>query len=111
VRINVYAEELTTETELVTKTVTDDKFGTRTFYGIRMYLKSPDELHHDPVDDDRSAVTVWVPWTRDRGHNFSVVTALLMNMLGHVGQAVVGEAVAHFFDRIYEVDTAGVVRV
>lgn len=68
-RINVYAEELTDEVELVTKTVTDDKFGERTFYGIRCFLASPDVLHADPEDDDRSAITYWVPWTRAAGHD------------------------------------------
>ena len=76
-RINIYAEELTDETELVTKTVTDEKFGTRTFYGVRFYLKSPPELHDDPADDDRSAITIWVPWTRAGGHDFDVVTHVL----------------------------------
>lgn len=49
------------------KEVTDEKFGDRTFYGVRLYLKSPEELHSDPVDDDRSAVTFWVPWTNAKG--------------------------------------------
>ena len=79
-RINVYAEELTPETEIITKTVTDKKFGTRTFYGIRMYLASPDVLHADPEDDDRSAITFWVPWTRGGGHDFDTVTHLLSVM-------------------------------
>lgn len=76
-RLNIYAEELTDETELVTKTITDEKFGTRTFYGARFYLKSPPELHDDPVDDDRSAITIWVPWTRSGGHDFSVVRTII----------------------------------
>jgi hypothetical protein len=67
-RINVYAEELTDEVELLTKTVNDEKFGERTFYGVRLYLASPDVLHDDPEDDDRSAITFWVPWTRAKGH-------------------------------------------
>lgn len=75
-RINVYAEELTAECEMVTKTVTDEKFGTRTFYGIRHYLASPDVLHHTPADDDRSAITYWVAWTRAGGHNFNVLDRL-----------------------------------
>lgn len=58
-RINVYAEELTDEVQLISKTVTDDDFGARTFYGIRVYLKSPSELHHSDEDDDRSAITFW----------------------------------------------------
>jgi hypothetical protein len=59
-RINVYGEELTDEVEHVTKKVYDDKFGDRTFHGVRLFLKSPDELHDDPEDDDRSAITLWV---------------------------------------------------
>ncbi len=76
-RINVYAEELGGRVELVTKRVSDEKFGERTFYGLRVYLKSPPELHSDPADDDTSAVTFWVPWTRAGGHD----TKLLRHMV------------------------------
>lgn len=86
-RINVYAEELTAETELVTKTVTDEKFGTRTFYGVRMYLASPDVLHADPVDDDRSAITFWVPWTRANGHAFDTLEDVLVGLRGCLVEA------------------------
>lgn len=87
-RINVYGEELSTETELVTKTVTDDKFGTRTFYGVRMYLKSPPELHSDPADDDRSAITFWVPWTRLEGHEFLVLDDLFVGLINRLSEAI-----------------------
>lgn len=76
-RINIYAEELTDETELVTKEVTDEEFGTRTFYGVRFYLDSPDTLHHSLNDDDRSAVTLWVPWTKTGGNHFNTVQDVL----------------------------------
>lgn len=79
-RINVYAEEMTTETELVTKTVTDDEFGERTFYGIRLFLKSPDELHHSDDDDDRSAITFWIKWTRKNGTEFVPFNTLICNL-------------------------------
>lgn len=79
-RINVYAEELTTECEVVTKVVTDDEFGTRTFYGIRHYLHSPDVLHHSKDDDDRSAITYWVEWKREYGHNFNTLDILFDNL-------------------------------
>lgn len=49
-RINVYTEELTDEVEVI------EKDG---FHGLRFYLKSPKELHHDGDDDDRSAITFW----------------------------------------------------
>jgi hypothetical protein len=92
VRINVYAEELTPETELVTKTVTDDKFGTRTFYGVRMFLASPDVLHSDPEDDDRSAITFWVPWTRAGGHEFQALSDVLAGLTRDLEFAVDEEA-------------------
>lgn len=79
-RLHVYAEEITTETELVTKEVNDAEFGKRTFYGIRLFLKSPSDLHHSPEDDDRSAVTFWVPWTRAGGHAFDVMDDLLAGL-------------------------------
>jgi hypothetical protein len=56
-RINVYSQELTKEVSLVSKT---DERG-NTHYGVRMFLASPDILHHTPDDDDRSAVTFWIP--------------------------------------------------
>jgi len=34
-RINVYAEEMTTEVEVITKEVSDEKFGDRTTIGCR----------------------------------------------------------------------------
>ena len=61
-RINIYAEELFEKgsaraMERVSKT-TDSG---RTFFGARLYLKSAEELHDTPDDDDRSAVTIWGP--------------------------------------------------
>ncbi len=63
-RINVYAEELTREACFLTKEVEG-----RRFYGIRLYLKSPRDLHHTPTDDDRSAITFWVPWYAGENHH------------------------------------------
>lgn len=80
-RINLYGEELTDEVELVSKEVEDAKFGKRTFYGIRVYLKSPPELHDDPEDDDRSAITFWVPWTRATGQQPEAIRQILFNMM------------------------------
>lgn len=74
-RINVYAEELTDETELVVKEANG-----RTFYGIRLFLKSPVDLHHTEYDDDRSAITLWVPWTKAHGHDFQLVGGILQQL-------------------------------
>lgn len=71
-RANIYGEELTTEVQLVKKTADTGV----TFYGVRFFLKSPEDLHHRANDDDRSAVTFWIPWTKDRGHNFAGVANL-----------------------------------
>ena len=59
-RINIYSQELTKEVELVSKTADTGI----TYYGVRMYLASPDILHHTPEDDDRSAITFWIPNNR-----------------------------------------------
>lgn len=57
-RINVYSQELTKEVSLI-ETVAKDTG--RTYYGIRLHLASPDILHHTAEDDDRSAITFWIP--------------------------------------------------
>lgn len=77
-RINVYSQELTREVALVAK---DDESGNR-YYGVRMFLASPDILHHAPDDDARSAVTFWVPTsgvfkTRDLAAVFDVAALLV----------------------------------
>jgi hypothetical protein len=56
-RINVYSQELTKEIEHVTKTADTGIV----YHAVRMYLASPDVLHHAPGDDDRSAITFWIP--------------------------------------------------
>jgi hypothetical protein len=51
-RINVYSQELTDEVIVITK---------KDFKGIQLVLHSSEHLHHTPDDDDRSAVTFWLP--------------------------------------------------
>lgn len=60
-RINIYSQELTKEVELVSKPSVGPDGEERIYYGVRMYLASPDILHHTPEDDDRSAITFWIP--------------------------------------------------
>lgn len=92
-RINVYAEEVTTETELVTKTAEQAEGNDPvTFYGLRLFLASPDVLHHSPGDDDRSAITIFVPWTKAGGHNFPIVRAALESLLDTLALAEVADA-------------------
>lgn len=56
-RINVYSQEITNELAFVMKRAENGPV----YYGVRMYLASPDILHHTPDDDDRSAITFWIP--------------------------------------------------
>lgn len=60
-RINIYSQELTKEVALVGKETTGEDGNPVTYYGVRMYLASPDILHHTEDDDDRSAITFWIP--------------------------------------------------
>ncbi|MCI0565338.1 MAG: hypothetical protein MN733_43290 [Nitrososphaera sp.] len=80
-RINVYAEELTDEVQLIVREIASDNPDHRIFYGLRFYLESPTELHHTADDDDRSAITIWVPWTKQHGNNRYLVHSLLENLL------------------------------
>lgn len=61
-RINVYSQELTNEVALVSK---PSNTGV-TYHAVQMILHSSDKLHHPPKDDDRSAVTFWLPKSAKR---------------------------------------------
>lgn len=74
-RVNVYTEELypqEPQVEIVTAEYTSSHTGEpMTNYGLRIYLKSADELHFIPGrDDDRSSVTFWCGSDRDNIDNF-----------------------------------------
>jgi hypothetical protein len=61
-RINVYSQELTDEVAVVTK-----RSNTGLIYAaVQLMLHSSDKLHHPPADDDRSAVTFWLPKSKER---------------------------------------------
>lgn len=61
-RINVYSQELTDEIVLIAK---PSNTGI-TYHAVQMILHSSDRLHHPPLDDDRSAVTFWLPKSNAR---------------------------------------------
>lgn len=61
-RINVYSQELTSEVILIEK-------GSNTgikYHAAQLVLHSSPMLHHPPQDDDRSAVTFWLPKSAHR---------------------------------------------
>lgn len=56
-RINVYSQELTDEVNVLEK-----ESNTGLIYSaVQLMLHSSPMLHHPPQDDDRSAVTFWLP--------------------------------------------------
>ncbi len=56
-RINVYSQELTPEVITIEK-----RSNTGLIYSaVQLILHSSEKLHHPPADDDRSAVTFWLP--------------------------------------------------
>lgn len=61
-RINVYSQELTDEVIQVAK---ESNTGI-VYYAAQLILHSSHFLHHPPVDDDRSAVTFWLPKSQSR---------------------------------------------
>lgn len=61
-RINVYSQELTDEVILVAK---ESNTGV-TYHAAQLILHSSERLHHPPEDDDRSAVTFWLPKSAHR---------------------------------------------
>lgn len=56
-RINVYSQELTAEVQHIEK---ESNMGV-TYHAAALMLHSSPFLHHPPADDDRSAVTFWLP--------------------------------------------------
>lgn len=56
-RTHVYTQELTREVKLISKTADTGIH----YFGVQFLLHSSDRLHHTPDDDDRSAVTFWIP--------------------------------------------------
>jgi hypothetical protein len=61
-RVNVYSQEQTAEVQRITK-----ESNTGTLYvAAQLFLHSTEHLHHPPADDDRSAVTFWLPLSVER---------------------------------------------
>lgn len=56
-RVNVYSQELTDEVISVEKVSNTGL----TYSAVQMVLHSSEKLHHPPADDDRSAITFWLP--------------------------------------------------
>lgn len=66
-RINVYSQELTSEV----KTIEKESNTGLVYSAVQLMLHSSSMLHHPPSDDDRSAVTFWLPKSRERREEFA----------------------------------------
>lgn len=80
-RVNVYSQELITDyvgqkgpaTELIQQTADTGI----TYSAVRLFLHSSHRLHQPPADDDRSAITFWLPRTPERRRFFAEQLRLL----------------------------------
>lgn len=61
-RINVYSQELTAEV-LVAEKLSNMNV---VYTAAQLILHSSEKLHHPPLDDDRSAITFWLPKSSSR---------------------------------------------
>ncbi len=61
-RINVYSQELTNEVISIEK---ESNTGI-VYSAAQLILHSSQMLHHPPEDDDRSAITFWLPKSKGR---------------------------------------------
>jgi hypothetical protein len=66
-RINVYSQELTNEVIHVEK---ESNTGV-VYHAAQLVLHSSEKLHHPPLDDDRSAVTFWLPRSKEKREEFA----------------------------------------
>lgn len=66
-RVNVYSQELTNEVIMVAK---ESNTGI-TYHAAQMIMHSSERLHHPPEDDDRSAVTFWLPRSQERRYEIA----------------------------------------
>jgi hypothetical protein len=83
VRINVYSQELTKEVSLVKKT---SENGVEHF-GVRLFFDGSPRLHNRPDDDDRSAITYWLPHNDKFGpRDLQVVFQTAANILASMKQ-------------------------
>ena len=76
-RINVYSQELTPEVIKVTK---ESSTGI-VYHAVQFVLHSSDKLHHPPQDDDRSAVTFWLPQSERGLREFKNALATALSLV------------------------------
>lgn len=79
-RVNVYSQEFSTELIVIEK-----KSNTGlTYSAVQVILHSSDRLHHPPLDDDRSAITFWLPKSAARREEMA---RTFENLAAHIRMA------------------------
>ena len=76
-RINVYSQELTDEVLLIEK---ESNTGL-VYSAVQIILHSTENLHPPPQDDDRSAVTFWLPKSAERRKQFAAALERMAMMV------------------------------
>lgn len=79
-RINVYSQELTNEVIEVSKV---SNTGIE-YKAVQFVLHSSPMLHHPPADDDRSAVTFWLPQSARGLRQFEEALFKALRMVGEL---------------------------
>ncbi len=67
-RVNVYSQELTDEVITLQK---ESNTGL-VYSAVQFILHSSERLHHPPQDDDRSAITFWLPKSEERRESLAL---------------------------------------
>jgi len=83
-RLNIYSQELITdgETGFTAVEVVEQVANTGLVYSaVRLFLHSSERLHHPPADDDRSALTFWLPKTAARREVLAQTFEVMANMI------------------------------
>lgn len=74
-RVNIYSQELITDLVGQKGPITSAVYqmadtGVQ-YSAVRLYLHSSHRLHQPPADDDRSAITFWLPRSTERRRLFA----------------------------------------
>lgn len=76
-RINVYSQELTDEVIGIEKVSNTGL----TYSAVQLILHSSERLHHPPMDDDRSAITFWLPKSKHRREELALAFENMARMV------------------------------
>lgn len=79
-RINVYSQEINLDARQLESVEQQADTGI-TYSAVRMFLHSSDRLHDVPGDDDRSAITFWLPKSQIKRQALSNVFHQLANLV------------------------------